>query len=200
MMPFWEWLNHIDKTIFKAINSSGAVPALDGIISLLRNLYTWIPLYLILVYWLFRYHRQYAWQFLFLSLLCFGFTDMISARLLKPLFGRLRPCHDPDLVSVVRMVIPCAGKYSMPSTHAFNHFGMAALWFFSVKQMSGRKWYWLFFWGLIIGYAQVYVGKHYPFDIVVGSMMGLFTGYLFALIFKRWCFADQPVKQREESK
>ena len=194
-MSVWDWLYHIDKNIFKAINSNGAVPALDGLISQLRNLYTWIPLYVILIFWLFRYHRQYAWQLLLLSLVCFGFTDMVSAKILKPMIGRIRPCYDQDLVSFIRILIPCGGKYSMPSTHASNHFGIAALWFFSVQLMNGRKWYWLFFWGLLIGYAQVYVGKHYPFDIVVGSVFGFMAGYVFALIFKRWSIRHREVKQ-----
>ena len=166
-MKLLEWLEKVDKNFFRVINSDGAVPALDGIITQLRNPYTWIPLYLFIIFWLFRYHRQYAWQILLLSLLCFGITDLVSAKILKPMIGRLRPCYDQELAAIIRNLIPCGGKNSMPSTHASNHFGLATFWFFSVRLISGRKWYWLFFWALLIGYAQVYVGKHYPFDIVV---------------------------------
>ena len=187
-MSIWDWLDKIDKNIFKAINSGGAIPALDGFFIQLRNPFTWIPLYVFIIYWLFRYHRQYAWQILLLTLLCFSFTDLISAKILKPLIGRLRPCYNQELAVVIRSLIPCGGKDSMPSTHASTHFGLAAFWFFSFRQISRRRWPWLFFWALLIGYAQVYVGKHYPFDIVAGGVFGVLSGFLFAIIFKRWCF------------
>ena len=190
-MSLWEWLDKIDKDLFRIIHSDGAIPPLDGIIIQLRNPYTWIPLYAFIVFWLFRYHRQYAWQIIFLSLICFSITDLVSAKVLKPMFGRLRPCYNQDLVTFIRNLIPCGGKNSMPSSHASNHFGLAAFWFLAVRIISRRKWYWLFFWALLIGYAQVYVGKHYPFDIVTGAGLGLLTGYLITIIFKRWCFPVQ---------
>ena len=189
-MSLWEWLNKIDKDLFRIIHSDGAIPPLDGIIIQLRNPYTWIPLYAVIIFWLFRYHRQNAWQFIFLSLICFGITDLVSFKILKPMIGRLRPCYNRDLTAILRNIIPCGGYYSMPSSHASNHFGLAAFCFLTVRIISGRKWYWLFFWALLIGYAQVYVGKHYPFDIVAGAVFGFLTGYLFAIIFKRWCFHD----------
>jgi membrane-associated phospholipid phosphatase len=187
-MSIWDWLDKIDKNIFRTIHSDGAIPSLDSIISQLRNPYTWIPLYAFIIFWLFRYHRQYAWQFIFLSLICFSITDLVSAKVLKPVISRLRPCYDQDLVTIIRNLIPCGGKDSMPSTHASNHFGLAAFWFFSVQLISSRKWFWLFIWALLIGYAQVYVGKHYPFDIVAGAVFGLLIGLLITIIFKRWCF------------
>lgn len=191
-MTLWEWLDKADKNLFRVIHSDGAVSALDDFISLLRNPYAWIPLYVFIIYWLFRYHRQYAWQIILLSLICVGFTDIVSAKLLKPVIGRLRPCYDPDLAALIRNLIPCGGKYSMPSTHASNHFGLAVFWFFSVQMISSRKWYWLFLWAVLIGYAQVYVGKHYPFDIIAGAVFGFLTGILLSIIFKKWV---NPVKK-----
>ena len=195
MTKILEWLDKMDKNLFRIIHSDGAVPALDGIIVLLRNPYTWIPLYVFIVFWLFRYHRQYAWQFIILSLICFSVTDLVSAKVLKPMIGRLRPCYDPDLAAVLRNLIPCGGKYSMPSSHASNHFGLAVFWFFSVRIMSRRKWYWLFFWALLIGYAQVYVGKHYPFDILAGALLGIVAASMIVIIFKQWCFPDRRLNK-----
>jgi undecaprenyl-diphosphatase len=97
--------------------------------------------------------------------------------LLKPLFGRLRPCHDPEVQSLLRGLVDCGGMYSMPSNHAANHFGLASFWFFSIRAMTGRKWHWLWVWAAAICYAQIYVGKHYPFDILVGSVVGFLTGW-----------------------
>ena len=185
-MAIWEWFDKIDKSIFKAIHVDGAVPALDDFIILLRNQYLWIPLYVFIIYWIFRFHRQHALKFVLLSLVCFAITDLVSFQILKPMIGRLRPCYDKELASVIRHLVLCGGRESMPSSHAANHFGLAAAWFFIIKMISGRKWYWLFFWALIICYAQVYAGKHYPFDILVGAIFGIAAGYGMYKIFRKW--------------
>ena len=185
-MTLWEWLDKLDKNIFKAIHADGAIPALDGFISLLRNQYIWIPLYVFIIFWLFRYHKLYAWKFILISVICFAITDLVSFQLLKPMIGRLRPCYDKELASIMRNLIACGGEDSMPSSHAANHFGLATIWFFAIRFISGQNWYWLFFWALLIGYAQVYVGKHYPFDIAVGVVFGFMIGFILSIVFKRW--------------
>ncbi len=185
-MTLWEWLDRIDKSIFKSIHSDGAIPALDGLINLLRNQYVWIPLYVFIIFWIFKYHRQYAWKFILLSAISFAITDIVSFQLLKPMFDRLRPCYEPELSSIIRHIISCGGEHSMPSSHAANHFGLATFWFFSIRFMNGKKWWLLFFWAFIIGYSQVYVGKHYPFDIVVGAVFGFMVGSLLSIVFRKW--------------
>jgi membrane-associated phospholipid phosphatase len=187
-MTIWEWLDKIDKSIFRAVHSEGAVPALDGFISLLRHEYTWIPVYAFILIWLIIYHRRHAWQFVLLTVVCVGITDYVSAQFLKPAFGRLRPCHDTELTAIIRHIINCGGRYSLPSNHAANHFGLATFWFFAIRTMTNRKWYWLFVWAFLIGYAQVYVGKHYPFDILAGALFGFITAFILAIIFRRWLF------------
>jgi len=125
------------------------------------------------------------------TLVLFAVTDHTSAAIMKPYFARLRPCFEPALEGVIRSVVSCGGKYGMPSTHASNHFGMASFWFFGFLWMGGRRWYWLWIWALAIGYAQVYVGKHYPGDILVGAMLGTLAGWLFALLFRKWVLKNR---------
>ena len=74
----------------------------------------------------------------------------------------------------------------MPSSHAANHFGLAAFWYFSIKKMSGKKWSWLWLWAATICYAQIYVGKHFPFDILAGSLTGFLTGLGMSRLFVLW--------------
>ena len=74
----------------------------------------------------------------------------------------------------------------MPSSHASNHFGLAAFWFSVVKQTVDRKWYWLWFWAFIIGYSQIYVGVHYPGDILAGALLGIAMGSLSSYLFREW--------------
>lgn len=127
-----------------------------------------------------------AWPFVVLTLVTVAFTDSVAAEMLKPLFGRLRPCHDPDVASMVRGLVDCGGLYSMPSNHAANHFGLAAFWYFTIRRMRRRRWVWLWFWAAAICYAQVYVGKHFPSDILVGAIFGLATGWGAYRLFVYW--------------
>lgn len=176
-------LPEFDRELFVLINSKASSPSIDWLFKSLRNALTWIPLYVFILYWIIRWHKRYALTFILLTLVVFAITDHTSAAIMKPYFQRLRPCFDPALDDVIRSLVPCGGQYGMPSTHASNHFGLASFWFFSISWMSRRKWHWLWIWAFLIGYAQVYVGKHYPGDILVGAVLGILTGWLFAVIF-----------------
>ncbi|MBA4168743.1 MAG: phosphatase PAP2 family protein [Chitinophagaceae bacterium] len=178
-------LNRIDRNLFILIQSM-SFAALYWLMMVLRNALTWIPLYAFILFWLVRYQKKFAWQFIVLSLVVFTITDFTSASILKPLFLRPRPCADLALQGVVRDLVGCGGKYGMPSSHASNHFGLATFWYFSIKWMSNRKWLWLWLWAALVCYAQVYVGKHYPGDILAGSVLGTSVGFLFAMVFRKW--------------
>ena len=192
-MPLIEWLDRIDKYLFLLIHYDSDRFFFDPIMVLIRNPYTWMPLYMFLVAYVILQHKAKAGQFIFLSILTFSFTDSITARILKPMFGRLRPCHDPELNGFVRGLIDCGGSWSMPSNHAANHFGLAVFWFWSLWLMSGKKWHLLWAWAAVICYAQVYVGKHYPFDVLVGGVFGWAVGITSAKIFHRWAYPAKKV-------
>jgi membrane-associated phospholipid phosphatase len=165
---------------------------LDVILPFLRDPLTWVPLYGFMVFYAFRTSGKTAagganaWAFLLLSVLTFAVTDSVAAQLLKPMFARLRPCHDPEMQPYLRALVDCGGLYSMPSNHAANHFGLAAFWFFSIRRMTGKKWRWLWAWAVIVCYAQVYVGKHYPFDVLAGGVFGTLTGLGMSRLFAYW--------------
>jgi membrane-associated phospholipid phosphatase len=184
-MPFLQWLDHLDKDLFVLIQH-GSSRFQDVIMVLLRNPYTWIPLYALMLFYAFRAGKKNAWVFIVLSVATFAITDSVTAQLLKPLFGRLRPCHNAEMQAVLHGLIDCGGLYSMPSNPAANHFGLAAFWYFSIYAMTGRKWRWLWLWAALICYAQVYVGKHYPFDVCVGAVFGTLIGYGMSRLFIYW--------------
>ncbi len=192
LLNILDTLKAIDRNIFLWINETASVPGLDWFFMGLREALTWVPLYAFLLYWIIRRHKNFAWQFILLSVLVFAVTDYTSASLMKPFFMRLRPCADPSLEGVMRPVVGCGGQYGMPSTHAANHFGMATFWYFTIYWMHGRKWFWLWVWAFVIVYAQVYVGKHYPGDILVGAITGIVAGLLFAGLFRRWLLRSVP--------
>lgn len=189
-MSIWQWLEAVDKQAFSAINFYGSVRFLDLPMRILRNAYTWIPFYMFMLYWLVRYAKDRAWQFALLTLCSFTATDAISSRLLKPFFARSRPCYDQTLRLVIHKLEGCGGVYSMPSSHASNHFGLATLWFCAIYYMTGKRWWWLYLWAFLICYAQIYVGKHFPLDILAGAGLGTLTGWILAHIFYRWQIAS----------
>lgn len=193
-MSFWQWLEAADKKLFSLINYQAAVPFLDGSMEALRNAYTWIPLYVFMLYWVLTHARKWAWQFSLLTIACFGITDYTSSGILKPLIGRMRPCYDASLQLVIRKLEGCGGMYSMPSSHASNHFGLATFWFCAIYYITGKRWYWLYLWAFLISYAQIYVGKHFPLDTLAGAGLGSITGYGMARLFHHWQRNRLPVR------
>lgn len=183
-MSLLKLLDKIDKALFLAVHTDSDHAVLDNIMLLLRNPLTWIPFYVFLLYYVIRKAGARAWQFVLFSALTVGITDYVSASVLKPLFARPRPCHDAELQPFLRNILDCGGLYSFPSSHASNHFGLATFWFWALWIMTGRKWGWLYIWAAVICYAQVYVGKHYPFDIAGGAAFGSMVGLIMANIFE----------------
>lgn len=193
LLSFIDTLVQLDRELFTFINSTASSPLLDWLFKALRNAYTWVPLYAFLLYWILKRHRKYAWQFLLFSLVAFAITDSMSASLLKPMFARLRPCYDPVMQASLRDLVGCGGKYGMPSSHASNHFALASMWYFIITWMDKRRWWWLWLWAISICYAQVYVGKHFPGDVLVGAILGTCVGTLLALLFRTWLL--KPVQK-----
>jgi membrane-associated phospholipid phosphatase len=201
-MPLLHWLENIDRILFVLVQHDSDSHLLDTVMPIVREPLTWVPLYAFLIYYSIRIGKRgqplstgvdgtssapsQAWAFIVLSLVTFAITDSVTAQILKPLFARPRPCHDPAMQSYLRGLVDCGGLYSMPSNHAANHFGLATFWYFSIRRMTGRKWSWLWLWAALICYAQVYVGKHYPADILVGAIFGTGTGFGISRLFSYW--------------
>lgn len=186
-MGFFEWIDGLDRVAFTAVQRYAAAYAWqDNLMLLLRNATTWIPLYLFILIWVLRNARSHAFTFIVLTIATFAFCDFVSAGLLKPLVGRLRPCYDVNMAATVRELVGCGGRFSFPSSHAANHFGLAAFWFFAIRHVTGKRWYWLWFWAALICFAQVYVGKHFPMDVISGALLGILVGLTSATIFKHW--------------
>jgi undecaprenyl-diphosphatase len=113
-------------------------------------------------------------------------TDLFSARVMKENIERLRPCFDPDFSAYVRQVVNnCSSGRSFTSNHAANHVGMGFFMFFTLRAVIGR-WSWLLLaWGFLVAFAQVYVGLHYPFDVLGGAIIGFSFASLMAWFFHK---------------
>jgi undecaprenyl-diphosphatase len=149
-----------------------------------RDKRSWLPLYLVLLLWL---YRRYQWRGVALAImagLCVGISDGLVASVLKPAFGRARPCHDPDLLAQLRLLIDCGPGRSFPSAHASNHMALAVF----VVQALPKRHPWilvLLLWALSIAWAQVYVGVHYPLDAGMGMLFGGLIGAALAWVYRR---------------
>lgn len=182
-IPLPDWFVTADRKIFDLINVQSANPFFDFLIPLIRNPFLWAPLYMIIVTFAIRNFKRQGWWWLLFAIVTVTFTDLVGARLFKNVFERLRPCSDPEMIGHVRMVLGrCSGGFSFVSNHAINHFGIAAFFYITFKPFFNYSWV-LFIWAGLIGLAQVYVGVHYPFDVLFGSLLGvvigIFTGKLF---------------------
>ncbi|MFT3702432.1 MAG: phosphatase PAP2 family protein [Agriterribacter sp.] len=174
-----------DIKLFSKINGQWHNSFLDWLLPFLRNQYTWAPLYLFTVVFMlvnFKWKGLY-WIYFFLG--TFAILDMTSSALIKPWVGRLRPCADPALADTVRTLVGCGGKFSFPSSHATNHFGLA-MFAFQTLVFIPAAWRWvLFLWAFSISYAQIYVGVHFPVDTMCGALLGCFIGAFTAWIFNK---------------
>ncbi|CAH1000374.1 hypothetical protein LEM8419_01527 [Neolewinella maritima] len=162
----------MDQTLFELINQQLASPLLDAVLPVYREKTTWIPLYAI---WLVLLLRAYGWKRTLFLLLCIGaviaVADQIAASVLKPWVAQLRPCAEPSLAGQVRELVGCGGRFGFPSNHATNHFAVAVVLCLTWVRGTPARIF-LLLWAASIGLAQVYVGKHYPSDVLAGACLG----------------------------
>lgn len=179
-------LLQFDQELFLLINRGLAHPLLDALLPATRNMWLWAPLYLFFIAWLSINFGKKGWIVVGLVLLTFACTDMISSSFIKPLVDRLRPCNDPDLAEYVRLLVKCGGGKSFTSSHATNHFGVAMFLGVVLKPFFKPALFLLLLWAGTISLAQVYVGVHYPLDVIAGALLGSSIGFLISIFYKRY--------------
>jgi PAP2 superfamily. len=168
-------LQHLDQQLFLFLNSLHS-PFWDTIMHAISGRVIWAPLYLaILLYLGFTYKRKFLIILLFV-ILAVTLADQVSVQLFKNVFHRLRPCYDPSLAGMVHLVNgECGGHYGFVSSHASNSFNVALLSLMLIK----KRWYTISIitWASVIGYSRIYLGVHYPGDVICGAMIGAFIGW-----------------------
>ena len=175
----------IDHLLFRFFNSLIANSFFDIIMPLIRFGPVWIPLYIFFgVFLIYNFRLKGLYIILFGAIAVLA-SDQFCAAFLKPLVHRLRPCYDPDLAGQVRLLLSsCGGQFSFPSNHASNHFTIA-LFLISILPHD-IKWLkpLLLSWAFSVAFAQVYVGVHFPLDVICGAIIGSMIGTILAISCK----------------
>jgi undecaprenyl-diphosphatase len=150
---------------------------LDPVAIIVTKTEAWIPLYLFLVYLLIRNYKKEAWMPVVGIAVTILLADQITSGLMKPYFARLRPSQEPALQGLIHLVNGYkGGSFSFASSHAANTLGTAT--FFWLFFRSQYRWIWLLFiWAFIMTYTRLYLGVHYPTDILVGGIIGILSGW-----------------------
>lgn len=186
-----ETLVNFDRDLFLALNGMNS-PFMDTVMFWIAGKFTWIPLYLLLAGFLIKkFQMQSLYMILFVILLIVA-SDQGSV-LLKNTFERLRPCHDESLSFLVHTVQnKCGGKFGFVSSHAANT--MALFTYILLLARNSNRWITgiMLAWVLLVGYCRIYMGVHFPADVLGGWIVGIisagFTYLIYRLVF------DSPLK------
>ncbi|MEQ9286327.1 MAG: phosphatase PAP2 family protein [Cyclobacteriaceae bacterium] len=170
-----EWLNHIDQETFLFFNGLH-VDWMDPAMLWITDKKTWIPFYVLLVgFIVYKKKWKSVWMFIAIALVITT-ADQFTSGFMKPFFERLRPCHQPLLEGLVYNIGKCGGQFGFASSHAANTFAIATfLWLCFVNQY--KVFVWMFAWAVVVSYSRIYVGVHYPGDVLVGALVGMGCGY-----------------------
>lgn len=178
-----------DKSVLKLINSQWHHPFFDTVLPFLRIAEFWVPLYIFLIaVILINAPQNGKWWVVFAILTAIA-TNFISSDIIKENIHRLRPCNDPLNASWFRALENFSFPHSssFTSSHAANHVGLAMFIFITTPHFFGRWRYLFFIWAASICYTQMYVGVHYPLDILGGTIIGLLIGGIMGKIFIYTC-------------
>lgn len=186
------FLEDIDQKLFLFLNGLHQ-PWLDQAMYVMTDKLTWIPVYILLLVMI---KRAYNWKIALFSLvgvvLVVTLCDRISVELFKEVFERYRPSRNLDIAEQVHIVNGYrGGLYGFVSSHATNFFGVAAFVFMLLNKRLKKPPYWIFLWAGLISYTRIYLGVHYPSDILAGGILGFGIGWGVYWIFNRFILAKK---------
>ena len=189
-----DFLIDLDTSVFLWFNGMHT-PLLDDFMMIFTGRFVWVPMYLAIAALLFKtFGRRLAVIYILGIALAITATDQTCATLIRPIVERLRPSNLENPLSALTQVVDGyrGGSYGFPSCHAANSFALATFVALLIKRprISGA----IFIWAVANSYSRLYLGVHYPGDLLVGAAIGSAYGLIFYLIVKRF-----TPKQRQES-
>jgi len=181
----FEALQALDQRLLLALNHAHT-PALDAVMVFVSNRTVWFPAYALLTGWLIWHFRRRAVLLLPLLIAAVALADSITSRLFKPFFGRLRPCHAPELAGLLHLPDGCGGQFGFLSSHTANSVALAV---FLALVLPGNRFRGLkigvALWAMLLSYSRIYLGAHYPSDVLGGALVGALLAWGAAQLFRR---------------
>lgn len=173
----------IDKQVMLALNGSDSL-YLDGVMKLYTSTVIWIPMALVLLFVVLKNNSLRGGILTVLTIvLTIVATDQISSHLVKPFIGRLRPSYDPMFMHLVDSFNSYySGGKSFTSSHACNSFGIFAIVSLVVRNRALSLS--LLLWAIINAFSRIYLGVHFPGDILCGALLGLAIGGIMYLLYR----------------
>lgn len=176
-----DWIQHIlewDKELFLFLNSFHN-DFWDTIMLFVTRKETWVPFYIVIIFFIIKNYRSKSLLILIFLAITIIASDQLSV-LLKETIQRLRPVHDSSIGHLVHNILKKGGLYGFVSSHATNSF---AIFVFTSRVFKNRYYSFLLFcWALLVSYSRIYIGVHYPLDILGGMILG----GLLAIFFHRF--------------
>lgn len=180
-MNILERLKELDQELFLTLNSYHS-PFWDFIMMWFSDRFIWFPFYgllLIFIIWKLKWKSIYAIVAILITVIG---ADQFTSRFMKSYFERPRPCHEESLQPLIHMVSGCGGQFGFVSSHAANTFGLAMICWLLFR----HRYPWLgliFVWAIPVSYSRIYLGVHYPLDIVIGALVGMCIAWLIYLLY-----------------
>ena len=175
-------LNTLDTHLFLKLNGWHS-PFWDRIMWFISGKIEWLPFYILLIILLIYLFKKQSIFIVIGAIIAVILADQLAVHAFKEVIGRLRPSHDPEISDMVHIIHDYrGGLYGFVSNHAANTFSLA-----TYLSLIVRKRYFtiiLFAWALLVSYSRIYLGVHYPGDIIGGAVLGLFIGWGIYTIYR----------------
>jgi undecaprenyl-diphosphatase len=170
-----EKLLQLDERLFIFLNSLHA-QGLDQTMFYMAKTYFWIPLHCFLAYHIVKQNKKDSWVIVLCIALSITASDQLTSGLMKPFFERLRPSHEPHLENIIHLVNNYkGGLYGFASSHAANTFALATFVWLLLREYYKHVG-WIFLWAIVVSYTRIYLGVHYPGDVIIGGLIGTLCG------------------------
>ncbi|MSP69872.1 MAG: phosphatase PAP2 family protein [Bacteroidetes bacterium] len=184
-----EAINKFDHQLFLLIHQWRNL-FLDETMPFITSKWIWIPLYAILIYLIWKRFGNQTIIIIFTISVLILLSDQTS-NFIKNEVARLRPCHNPTLQQLITTPAGCGGSYGFVSAHAANSFALATFLFLLSSAQKGFSnvkkrgvWALLFPWALLICWSRIYMGVHFPFDLLGGCFIGTFYASVLYMVYQ----------------
>ena len=185
-------LNELDTQAFLWLNSIHS-DFFDPIMLWISGKNEWFPLYAFIIGSLIWRYKNRSIGMVLTIILSVVISDRVCSGFFKPLIQRLRPCHEPSIQKLVHIVGDCGGQFGFCSSHAANTFTLATCLFLLLgKEFPSIKYFYI--WAIIVSYSRIYVGVHYPVDVLTGAGIGVLASLICFKIYRKLFQNLQPIK------